>query len=88
MENLPAEVLKKEDIENCFNVNSKCTMLKLKKYIANIAPGWIWTHNLLAKPPQVSQSRFNPKSAPRKDLGAVLKPNIEPKLDEYHLYFF
>ena len=37
---------------------------------------------------QVSQSRFNPKSAPREDLGAVLKPNIEPKLDEYHLYFF
>ena len=37
---------------------------------------------------QVSQSRFNPKSAPMEDLGAVLKPNIEPKLDEYHLYFF
>ena len=37
---------------------------------------------------QVSQSRFNPKSAQREDLGAVLKPNIEPKLDEYHLYFF
>ena len=37
---------------------------------------------------QVSQSRFNPKSAPREDLGAVLKPNIEPKLDEYYLYFF
>ena len=38
--------------------------------------------------PQVSQSRFNPKRAPREDLGAVLKPNIEPKLDEYHWYFF
>ena len=42
----------------------------------------------LYKNPQVSQSRFNPKSAPMEDLGAVLKPNIEPKLDEYHLYFF
>ena len=38
--------------------------------------------------PPISQSRFNPKGAPREDLGAVLKPNIEPKLDEYHWYFF
>ena len=44
--------------------------------------------HISARGPQVSQSRFNPKSAPREDLGAVLKPNIEPKLDEYHWYFF
>ena len=44
-------------------------------------------HEYIA-PPQVSQSRFNPKRAPMEDLGDVLKPNIEPKLDEYHWYFF
>ena len=28
-----------------------------------------------------SQSRFNPKGAVREDLGAVLKPLLDPKLD-------
>ena len=47
-----------------------------------------WDSRAKGNDAQVSQSRFNPKRAPREDLGAVLKPNIEPKLDEYHLYFF
>ena len=37
--------------------------------------------------PLVSQGGFDPNGAPMEDLGDVLKPNIEPKLDEYHWYF-
>ena len=29
----------------------------------------------------LSQLRFNPKGAPRKDLGDVLKPLLDPNLD-------
>ena len=29
----------------------------------------------------LSQSRFNPKGAVREDLGDVLKPKLDPKLD-------
>ena len=31
--------------------------------------------------PPLSQSRFSPKGAVREDIGAVLKPKLEPKLD-------
>ena len=32
-------------------------------------------------PSPLSQSRFNPKGAVREDLGDVLKPKLEPRLD-------